>query len=117
MAPKRWAALADARYSRCMSQAQWNYFVFEQKALMREALADPQNQRLVAISVLAGVVSSIALAKLYARMTPSSTDDTFRYLLPKAALAVGTGMVCVVWYMNKAYAQRKAFELVTPDVA
>ena len=88
----------------------WDYFLEEQQALAQASLSDPHNRFLAGVAILGGVVSSMALARLYTKLTPDASDDHFYAVLPKAVFAVGTGLVGVVWYMNKAHAERKAVE-------
>ena len=92
------------------SKTQWDFFLEEQKALMEVSLSDPQHRMLAGLAVLGGVVSSVALARLYTRLTPDATDDHFYAVMPKAVFAVGTGLLGVVWYMNKAHAEREAID-------
>ena len=92
------------------SKSQWDYFLQEQKSLMEASLADPHHRMLAGLAIVGGVVSSVALARLYTNLTPDATDDHFYAVMPKAVFAVGTGLLGVVWYMNKAQAERKALE-------
>ena len=79
-----------------------SYVLSEQKRLAQLALADKDNQRLILMAVAAGTVSSIALARLYSKLTEDKSDDDLRSLASTGLLAVGAGVLSVMWKLNKA---------------
>jgi len=90
--------------------SEWDLFLKDQRDLMKMSLSDPHNRVLAGLAIAGGVISSVALARLYTTLTPDDSDDHFYSVMPKAVFAVGTGLLGVVWYLNKAHAQREAIE-------
>jgi hypothetical protein len=84
-------------------QSEWSYFMEEQKRLFSEAVQDPENRKLVLLALGGGVVSTLALSRLYTKMTPGVSEDEWSFLLPKTLTAVGVGLLAVLWNVNKAY--------------
>jgi predicted membrane-bound spermidine synthase len=77
-----------------------------QRTLLAQYLADPEVRALVGISLLSGVVSSIALARLYSKLTPEA--DTAKQVVGATAFAVAVGVGSTLYYLNRADTQRRA---------
>ena len=80
----------------------WSYFVSEERRIAQLALEDEENQKLIGLALIAGTVSSVALAKLYTKLTPSTEDDDLRSLAKTGLIAIGLGVVTVLWKANLA---------------
>ena len=79
-----------------------SYVLSEQKRIAELALGDEQNRNLILLALAAGTVSSVALAKLYGKLTEDHSDDDLRSLAGTGLMAVGLGMLSVMWKLNKA---------------
>ncbi|MAH47431.1 hypothetical protein CMI37_16525 [Candidatus Pacearchaeota archaeon] len=84
--------------------SEWAYFLAEQRRIGAK-LVDPSNQGLATVAVVAGLVSSLALGRLYTRLAPDSEDDHLRTLAGRGLVAMALGVGYVWWEMNKAQYQ------------
>lgn len=84
------------------STLSWSYVVSEQKRLAEIALKDEENRKLILLALAAGVVSSLALGKLYTKLTDDEGDDDLRSLAGTGLIAVGAGVLSVFWKLNQA---------------
>lgn len=91
-----------------MTREQLEEFLAAQTRLTTTSLSDPINRYLIGLGIGGGILSSLALAKLYARLSPDPEDDSLRTLAKAGMIAVGTGVVSVLWYLNKAEAAARA---------
>lgn len=80
----------------------WSYVISEQKRLAELALKDEENRKLILLALAAGVVSSVALSKLYAKLTDDESDADLRSLAGTGLIAIGAGVLSVFWKLNKA---------------
>ena len=83
----------------------WDHFIEEQKRLTKEYLLDPSNRTLVGIAIVGGVVSSLALGKLYGKLSVDPTDGTTKDLVGRSLGALAIGVGYVFWELNKAQYQ------------
>jgi hypothetical protein len=84
------------------TSADWSYFLSEQKRIAQLAFKDAENRKLVGLAIIAGTISSIALAKLYTKLTPDESDDDLRSLAGTGLAAIGIGVATVLWKANLA---------------
>ena len=74
-----------------------------QRTIWARAWQDTQVRQDLAVAVGGGLLSSIALARAYARLTAvEGKADSGGAMLRAAALALLTGSVSIVWKMRQA---------------
>ena len=93
-----------------------SYIVSEQKRIAELALGDEQNRNLILLALAAGTVSSVALAKLYTKLTEDQSDDDLRSLAGTGLMAVGIGMLSVMWKLNKAQFRLPTLSAIAEDL-
>lgn len=101
-------------WSHAVSSA--SYIVSEQKRIAELALGDEQNRNLILLALAAGTVSSVALAKLYTKLTEDQSDDDLRSLAGTGLMAVGIGMLSVMWKLNKAQFRLPTLSAIAEDL-
>ena len=92
----------------------WSYVVSEQQRIAKLALDDEENRKLILLALAAGVVSSVALGKLYAKLTDDQGDDDLRSLAGTGFMAVGLGVLSVMWKLNQAQFKLPVIAASTP---
>jgi hypothetical protein len=83
----------------------WDHFWGEQKRLTTEYLLAPSNRSLVTVAIVGGVISSLALGKLYIKLSTDPADSDLKTLTEKGLTAVVLGVGYVFWELNKTQYQ------------
>ncbi len=76
-------------------------FVAEQKRIA-VSLLDPSNQLLGTVAILGGVVSALALSKLYINLTEVEEESPESIIAGRGLTAMMLGVGYVWWELNKA---------------
>lgn len=92
----------------------WSHVASEQQRIAKLAWEDEDNRNLILLALAAGVVSSVALGKLYAKLTEDTEDDDLRSLAGTGLVAIGLGVLSVMWKLNKAQFQLPIFSASLP---
>lgn len=71
------------------------------------AFRDPVVRQDLAIALFGGVLSSVAAARAYGRLTPDPRDNNMRSLLMAAGLAMATGTASLGYKLFKASTELK----------
>lgn len=92
---------AEAAMTAASMQEVLKEFLAEQQRLSTK-LADPTSQAWASLAVLSGVVSALALGKLYSQLSENPEDAGMRILAGRGLTAMIAGVGYVWWELNKA---------------
>ena len=84
----------------------WDRFYEEQQSLAT-TLKDPSNQALGTVAIISGVVSSLALAKLYTKLSKEPVESPMQVIAGRGLTAMALGVVYVWWELNKTQFQSR----------
>lgn len=79
----------------------------EHQDVFDSAFRDPVIRQDLAIALFGGMLSSVAAARAYGRLTPDPSDNNIRSLLIAAGLAMATGTASLGYKLFKASAEQK----------
>lgn len=79
----------------------WEHFVSEQQRIAT-SLSDPSNQFLGTLAILGGVVSALALSRLYIKLTEEEENSPVSIIARRGMTAMVLGVGYVWWELNKA---------------
>lgn len=82
-------------------QEAWKAFLAQQQELGAQ-LEDPENQAWASLAILSGVVSALALGKLYSQLSENPEDAGMKLLAGRGLTAMIAGIGYVWWEVNKA---------------
>lgn len=86
-----------------LTSADLQRLLAEEKRIAMLAIQDEDNKRLMFLAVTAGTISSLALAHLYVKLTPDTTDDVdIKKMIGTGLMAIGSGLVWVTYKTNMA---------------
>ena len=77
----------------------------EQQRIAQLTLEDEDNQRLMILALAAGVISSMALGRLYSKLTPETDDNNLKPVAKAGLIAVASGVVMILYKVNAAQYQ------------
>jgi hypothetical protein len=83
----------------------WDHFWGEQERLTSEYFFAPSNRTLVGVSLLGGLVSALALGRLYGQLTEGTAEGALKDMAGRSLTAMAIGVVAVLWEVNKAHYQ------------
>jgi len=75
---------------------------------------DPTVRFWLGLSIAAGVVSSVGMAKAYSQLTDTEEDDNLRFLAKAGGIAVATSAVVLAWKWTQV-AQQAKWGLIAED--
>jgi len=79
----------------------WDAFVESQKRIGTK-LMDPSNQLLGTVAIVGGVLSSLALARLYTKLSKEPIESPMQVIAGRGLTAMALGVGYVWWELNKA---------------
>lgn len=79
-----------------------NLLLAEQERIANVTLQDADNRRLMILAVTAGMISSMALGRLYSKLTPETDDDDLRPVAKAGLLAIGSSVLLILYKVNRA---------------
>jgi hypothetical protein len=75
---------------------------YASQAALADKLMDPSNQLLGTVAIIGGVVSSLALARLYTKLSNEPIESPVQVIARRGLTATALGVVYVWWELNKA---------------
>jgi hypothetical protein len=88
-----------------MAQLTTQHLLSEQKRIAQLAFEDEDNQRLMILALAAGMISSMALGRLYSKLTPETDDNNLMPVAKAGLIAIGSGMLMILYKANSAQYQ------------
>jgi hypothetical protein len=79
------------------------------------SLASPENQLLATLAIFSGVVSSLALARLYTQLSKEKVQSPVQLMAGRGLTAMVVGVGYVWWELNKAQSLSDAADLSDED--
>ena len=84
----------------------WDRLLASQQQL-GQALMDPGNQLLGTVAIIGGVISSLALARLYTKLSKEPIERPIQVIAGRGLTAMALGVGYVWWELNRAQYQTK----------
>ncbi len=76
--------------------------LYDSQRVLAGKLMEPPNQLLGTVAIIGGVVSSLALARLYTKLSKEPIESPMQVIARRGLTATALGVVYVWWELNKA---------------